>query len=67
MEPRLSHTRPQVSNYDQGGSGVSSKCKVNTVASELAALWARQNRAEEGGVGKSSLGDSEKQYFDYIL
>ena len=46
---------------------MSSKCKVNTVASELAALWARQNRAEEGGEGKSSLGDSEKQYFDYIL
>lgn len=46
---------------------MSSKCKVNTVASELAVLRAKQNRAVEGGEGKSSLGDSEKQYFDYIL
>ena len=44
-----------------------SKCKVNSVANELAALWAQQNRDEEGGEEKSSLGDSEKQYSDYIL
>ena len=46
---------------------MSSKCKVNTVANELAARWANQNRTEEGGEERSSLGDSEKQYFDYIL
>lgn len=27
----------------------------------------KADRTEEGGEEKSSLGDSEKQYFDYIL